>query len=69
MDQYKEKHRELLDSKSMQIRTYLQNNVSEILADGLAAICRDQPDDPVDALAEYLFRNSLRVNDPSPFSI
>lgn len=69
LDTYKEKHREKLDFLSQPIRNYLMNNVSEILADGLASICREQPDDPVDALAEYLFKNSLRVQNPNPFSL
>jgi adenylate kinase len=68
LDQYKEKHREILDQQSQPIRQYLSNNVAEILSDGLAEICRMQPDDPVDALAEYLFKHSLRVPEPNPFS-
>lgn len=68
LDQYKEKHREILDIQSQPIRNYLSNNVAEILADGLAEICRTQPEDPVDALAAYLFKHSLRVPEPNPFS-
>jgi hypothetical protein len=42
--------------------------MAEILADGLAMICRTQPEDPVDALAEYLFKNASFVKNPNPFS-
>ena len=67
-EQYKAKHREFLDIESQPIRIYLQNNVAEILAQGLAKICKEQPEDPVDALAEFLFKNALNVNDPHPFA-
>jgi hypothetical protein len=37
-----------------------------ILSDGLIDVCRQCPDDPVDHLAEYLFKRSLDVVDPDP---
>ena len=37
-----------------------------ILTDGLIEICKGQPIDPIDALAEYLFRRSLDVPYPDP---
>ena len=66
LDLYREEHRKKLENLSSGIKDYLETNVMDILADGLATICRQQPEDPVDALAEYLFRNSLRVPEPSP---
>lgn len=36
------------------------------LAEGLQDICLKQPEDPVDALAEYLFKRSLEVRYKDP---
>jgi len=41
-------------------------NVMDQLADGLYNICKEQPDDPVDTLAEFLFKKSLDVGYPDP---
>ena len=63
---YRDKHKDILDNKSQPIRQYLQDNLVPYLAEGLHDICKDQPDDPVDALAEYLFKRSLDVQYPDP---
>lgn len=60
-EQIKEQERDLLDSKSQPIRAYLVDNVVPILTEGLIEVCKNQPDDPVDFLAEYLFRESKNV--------
>jgi adenylate kinase len=39
----------------------MMSNLVPILTDGLMEICKNQPDDPVDSLAEYLFKRSLDV--------
>mmetsp|Transcript_24997 Transcript_24997/g.22169 ORF Transcript_24997/g.22169 Transcript_24997/m.22169 type:complete len:145 (+) Transcript_24997:388-822(+) len=57
----KEQEKDLLDSKSQPIRAYLVDNVVPILSDGLIEICKNQPKDPVDFLAEFLFRESKNV--------
>ena len=44
------------------------DNLVPILTDGLIEVCRTQPDDPVDSLAEYLFKRSLDVPYPDPCS-
>jgi len=44
------------------------DNLVPILTDGLIEVCRTQPDDPTDALAEYLFKRSLDVPYPDPCS-
>lgn len=64
----REDQKEKLDSKSQPIRQYLNDNLVPILTDGLIDICKLQPDDPVDALAEYLFKRSLDVPYPDPCS-
>lgn len=44
------------------------DNLVPILTDGLIEVCRTQPEDPTDALAEYLFKRSLDVPYPDPCS-
>ena len=68
LDIIKEQERELLDTKSQPIRQYLMDNLVPILTDGLIEVCRRTPDDPVDFLAEYLFKRSLDVPYPDPTS-
>lgn len=65
-EQIKEQEKELLDSRSQPIRTYLIDNVVPILSDGLIEVCKNQPEDPVDFLAEFLFKHSIDVPYPNP---
>ena len=58
--------KEIIDTNSQAIRQYLQDNLVIFLADGLHTICTKQPEDPVDSLAEYLFKRSLDVKYPDP---
>mmetsp|Transcript_25469 Transcript_25469/g.39255 ORF Transcript_25469/g.39255 Transcript_25469/m.39255 type:complete len:130 (-) Transcript_25469:47-436(-) len=62
----REDQKEQLDQKSQPIRQYLMDNLVPILTDGLIEICKVQPNDPVDSLAEYLFKRSLDVPYPDP---
>lgn len=66
LEQIKEYERDVLDAKSQPIRQYLMDNLVPILTDGLLEICKRTPQDPVDFLAEYLFRRSLDVPYPDP---
>ena len=64
----KDDQNEQLDEKSKPIRQYLMDNLVPILTEGLIETCKLQPDDPVDSLAEFLFRRSLDVPYPDPCS-
>lgn len=66
LEQIKEQERDLLDTRSQPIRQYLMDNVVPILTDGLIEVCKNVPEDPVDYLAEYLFKRSLEVAYPDP---
>ena len=44
------------------------DNLVPILTEGLIETCKLQPDDPVDSLAEFLFKRSLDVPYPDPCS-
>ena len=63
---FRDQQKDVLDTESQNIRMYLQDNLVTFLAEGLQDICVKQPEDPVDALAEYLFRRSLEVRYPDP---
>ena len=55
-----------IDAKSQPIRQYLMDNLVPILTDGLIDVCKNQPADVCDFLAEYLFKRSLDVPYPDP---
>lgn len=63
---FREQQKDVLDTESQNIRMYLTDNLVTFLAEGLHDVCLKQPEDPVDALAEYLFRRSLEVRYPDP---
>lgn len=63
---FREQQKDMLDTQSQNIRMYLQDNLVLFLAEGLQDICLKQPEDPVDALAEYLFKRALDVRYPDP---
>lgn len=48
----------LLKARAEPLHNYLMEHVMPTLSRGLIETCRIQPDDPVDFLAEYLFKNS-----------
>lgn len=60
IEQKKEAIREseinIIENKSVAIRTYLTDNVMEKLTEGLIETCKVMPEDPVDFLAEFLFK-------------
>ena len=57
----KEREKKLLEKKSEVLRRYLSENVMPILAKGILTICETMPDDPVDALANFLLENSFNM--------
>jgi len=60
-DEIKRQEAEALEASSIPLRTFLMKHVMPTLSQGLAEVCRTRPDDPVDALAEYLFKNNPRI--------
>ena len=46
---------ELVEAASLPLRRYLMSSVVPALVDGLLDVCRVQPQDPIDYLAEYMF--------------
>ena len=58
LEEVKRQENELLEARSQPLRAYLMKHVIPTLTDGLIETCRVMPEDPVDYLAEYLFRAS-----------
>ncbi|NXO85804.1 KAD7 kinase, partial [Sitta europaea] len=57
-EEVKKQEQELLETQSAPLRNYLMKNVMPTLMQGINECCRIRPDDPVNFLAEYLFKNS-----------
>lgn len=49
----------MVEAASLPLRKYLMSNVIPTLVDGLLDVCTTQPDDPIDYLAEYLFKTAM----------
>ncbi|NXO59463.1 KAD7 kinase, partial [Aramus guarauna] len=58
LEEVKRQEEELLEAQSIPLRNYLMKNVMPTLMRGINECCRIRPEDPVDFLAEYLFKNS-----------
>ncbi|XP_061854111.1 adenylate kinase 7 isoform X4 [Colius striatus] len=61
LEEVKRQEQELLEAQSIPLRNYLMKNVMPTLMQGISECCRIRPDDPVDFLAEYLFKNGPDV--------
>ena len=59
LNELKEREQNLLEKKSEVIRRYLSENVMPLLAKGVLHVCHNLPDDPVEALANFLVENSF----------
>ncbi|XP_063296261.1 adenylate kinase 7 [Pelobates fuscus] len=57
-EELKHQEQELLEAQSVPLRNYLMKNVMPTLIQGLNECCKVRPDDPVDYLAEYIFKNN-----------
>nr|XP_021530884.1 adenylate kinase 7 isoform X5 [Aotus nancymaae] len=58
LEEVKREERELLEAQSIPLRNYLMTYVMPTLIQGLNECCSVRPEDPVDYLAEYLFKNN-----------
>uniref|UniRef100_A0A8C5MSQ1 Nucleoside-diphosphate kinase n=1 Tax=Leptobrachium leishanense TaxID=445787 RepID=A0A8C5MSQ1_9ANUR len=57
-EKLKRQEEEVLEAQSVPLRNYLMRNVMPTLVQGLNECCKIRPDDPVDYLAEFLFKNN-----------
>ena len=58
----KEKEKILLEKKSEVMRRYLNEKVMPLLAKGILYICENVPDDPVEALANFILDNNYNFS-------
>eukprot|EP00758_Cryptobia_borreli_P007210 Tbor_TRINITY_DN5258_c1_g3::TRINITY_DN5258_c1_g3_i1::g.16662::m.16662/K00939/adk, AK; adenylate kinase len=58
INQMKESERIMLEERKAPLKAYLMKSVIPILTKGLIEVCNKRPDDPVDYLAEWLFRHN-----------
>jgi len=61
LEQIKHEEYEMLDAQGTPLRNYIMSNVMPTLTKALIECCQTRPDDPVDFVAEYLFKNSSPV--------
>ena len=62
LNEIKERETSLLEKKSEILRRYLSENVMPLLAKGVLNVCQNMPDDPVEALANFLLEHSLNIS-------
>uniref|UniRef100_G1T1F6 Adenylate kinase 7 n=1 Tax=Oryctolagus cuniculus TaxID=9986 RepID=G1T1F6_RABIT len=58
LEEVKREERELLEAQTIPLRNYLMTYVMPTLMQGMNECCKVRPDDPVDFLAEYLFKKN-----------
>ncbi|CAF5070711.1 unnamed protein product [Rotaria magnacalcarata] len=61
LEQIKREEFEMLDAQSTPLRNYLMAHVMPTLTKALIECCQVRPEDPVDFVAEYLFKNNPQV--------
>eukprot|EP00948_MAST-09A_sp_MAST-9A-sp1_P003546 g3546.t1 len=54
----KRKEEQQLEANTKPLRSYLMDNIVPLLTEGLVETIKVEPDDPIDFLAEWLFRNA-----------
>ncbi|KAM4690935.1 adenylate kinase 7 [Rhinophrynus dorsalis] len=62
LEEVKRQEEELLEAQSVPLRNYLMKNVMPTIIQGLNECCKVRPDDPVDFLAEYIFKNNPQID-------
>lgn len=55
-------HAEARDAAALPLRAYLVKNVLPTLSKALMDVCEVRPDDPIDFLAEYLFKHNPKLD-------
>lgn len=63
LEEVKREEYELLETQSIPLRNYLMKHVMPTLTEGLMECCKVRPEDGIDYLAEYLFKNNPQVTD------
>ncbi|KAJ8411819.1 hypothetical protein AAFF_G00154570 [Aldrovandia affinis] len=61
MEEVQKVEQDFLEAQTAPLRNYLMKTVMPTLTQGLIECCKSKPEDPVDFLAEYLFKNNPQV--------
>lgn len=61
-DEIQKQEEVALAQAALPLRNFLMSNVMPTLTEGLLEVCKTRPDDPVDFLAEYLFRKNPQIS-------
>ncbi|KAI8824357.1 uncharacterized protein EV422DRAFT_519852 [Fimicolochytrium jonesii] len=58
LEEVRKQEAEVLEAQSVPLRNYLMKYVMPTLTSGLIEVCKARPEDPVDYLAEFLFKHN-----------
>ncbi|KAJ8331256.1 hypothetical protein O5D80_000811 [Batrachochytrium dendrobatidis] len=58
LEEVRKQEKEVLEAQSLPLRNYLMKYIMPTLTAGLIEIAKIRPDDPVDSLAEFLFKHN-----------
>eukprot|EP00040_Diaphanoeca_grandis_P042784 m.265967 g.265967 ORF g.265967 m.265967 type:complete len:687 (+) comp64686_c0_seq1:174-2234(+) len=61
LGEIKHQEAEALDASSLPLRSFLMRHIMPTLSEGLAEVCKARPSDPIDALAEFLFKANPQI--------
>ncbi|KAJ3183943.1 Adenylate kinase 7 [Gaertneriomyces sp. JEL0708] len=58
LEEVRKQEQEVLEAQSVPLRNYLMKYVMPTLTSGLIEVCKVRPEDPIDYLAEFLFKHN-----------
>jgi adenylate kinase len=58
MEELKQQEKDLLEAQSAPLRNYLMKYVMPTLSSALIDVCKVRPEDPIDYIAEHLFKHN-----------
>ncbi|KAJ3054331.1 Adenylate kinase 7 [Rhizophlyctis rosea] len=58
LEEIRKQEQEVLEAQSVPLRNYLMRYVMPTLTSGLIEVCKVRPEDPIDHLAEFLFKHN-----------
>eukprot|EP00754_Rhynchopus_humris_P009185 Rhum_TRINITY_DN13951_c0_g1::Rhum_TRINITY_DN13951_c0_g1_i2::g.65818::m.65818 len=59
----KAQERAMLEARKEPLKQYLMANIVPVLTKGIIEVCEQRPEDPIDFLAEWLFRHNPSENE------
>jgi adenylate kinase len=60
LEEVKQQEQEILNQKSQALKQYITDNLLPALTSGLIEVCNQQPEDPLDYLADFLINLSQK---------